>query len=110
MLHRFQRCSGLKINKNKTEILKPFEPLINRPDNIPSKWIDSESKILGIKFSTNHEQLSTLNFANRIQELKTVIKVSYQGKNLLMKSLGISQFLYAGQNIEIDQNVINETP
>ena len=63
----------------------------------------------------NHEQLSTLNFANRIQELKTVIKVwswrtlSYQGKNLLMKSLGISIFLYAGQNIEIDQNVINET-
>ena len=115
LLHRFQLCSGLKINKNKTEILKLFEPLINRPDNIPSKWIDSEFKILGIKFSTNHEQLSTLNFANRIQELKTVIKVwswrnlSYQGKNLLMKSLGISKFVYAGQNIEIDQNVINET-
>ena len=26
-----------------------------------------------------------------------------------MKSLGISKFVYAGQNIEIDQNVINET-
>ena len=35
--------------------------------------------------------------------------LSYQGKNLLMKSLGISKFVYAGQNIEIDQNVINET-
>ena len=47
--------------------------------------------------------------------MKTFIEVwswrnlSYQGKNLLMKSLGISNFLYGGQIIEIDQNVINET-
>ena len=49
-----QGISGLKVNKNKTEILKLSDPLNNRPPNIPTKWIDSECKILGIKFSTNH--------------------------------------------------------
>ena len=52
LLH--QGISGLKVNKNQTEILKLSDPLNNRPPNIPTKWIDSECKILGIKFSTNH--------------------------------------------------------
>ena len=53
---------------------------MNRPYtctcNVSAKWIDSEFKILEVNFQQiNHEQLSTLNFANRIQELKAVVNV-----------------------------------
>ena len=66
LLQHFHKCSGLKVNNGKTEILNLTDPQ-NRPPNIPAKWVDSEFNILGIKFSTNPEQLSTLNFANRIK-------------------------------------------
>ena len=114
LLHQFQCISGLKVNKNKTEILKMGDPLNNRPPNIPTKWIDSEFKILGIPFPTNHQQMSTLNCGEKIKKLRTVINMwswrnlTYQGKNLLMKSLGISMFLYIGQNIRTEQGMIEE--
>ena len=88
------------------------DPLNNRPPHIPTKWIDSEFKILGIKCSTNHQQMSTLNCGEKIKKLRTVINMwscrnlTYQGENLLMKSLGISMFLYIGQNIRIEQGMI----
>ena len=36
-------------------------------------------------------------------------KLVISREEFINESLGISKFLYAGQNIEINQNVINET-
>jgi len=70
----FGRFSGLKLNRNKTEGLwigaaKNSE---NKPCNI--NWSSGPIKALGIHFGLNHDQCTILNWDNKLDKCKQIIK------------------------------------
>ena len=100
VLHRFSQISGLKINKEKTEALWLGVNKYNQSKPLGIKWSHEPIKVLGIYIGTDLKQVVENNFGFRIKKLKQHINIwkrrnlSLVGKVLILKSFGISQFIY----------------
>jgi hypothetical protein len=107
-LENFQQFSGLKINREKSEIgwLGPKE-LRNHQvssEHNKLKWVDmheSGIKILGIYFSHNKSFYNINNFERVFENFKTTLTI-WKGRQLtpigkiqIVKSLGLSKLIYA---------------
>ena len=78
----FQKASGLAINVEKTQAVKLGISNSNRDEICPILEIPyiQKFKLLGIKFSTNLEEMYELNFRDKIINIKKLIQI-YQGRN-----------------------------
>ena len=72
----FEKCSGLKLNLNKTEIIpigKSREKYITLPDELKTIQINhGPFKALGIWYSYDHEEILKLNVDKRLKSMNTI--------------------------------------
>ena len=101
LLDQFSTCSGLKLNKNKTEIFY-LGNTNHRPNaNIdPNLKISTHFKSLGIYFHKEIEEMICRNLEERYKAFKSVLNMWYQrdlslkGKITVLKSLALSTSLH----------------
>lgn len=119
VLNIFQKFSGLKINREKSEIgwLGPKaknQPTESEYQNL--KWIDlheSGMKILGIHFSYNQSYYNTNNFERIFENFKTTLTIwrcrhlTPIGKIQVVKSLGLSKLTYVCTKLGAKDEFIN---
>ena len=114
-LEEFHFCSGLKLNKTKTEAVQLG--VTRDPDAIKYgvKWVEGSFKSLGITFGFNKKNVETENFTTRIDKAKNLLRIwgqrdmSIKGKIAIIKSLVIPQLLYACSVLYVPDWVIKET-
>ena len=103
----FYKCSGLKLNLNKTEII-PIGSQLGKDIDLPLHLQDIKIKSLpfkglGVWYSNKEEEIIKLNFEDRIKKINTLLNIwktrnlSLKGKITIIKSLIIPQvhFLFA---------------
>ena len=100
---KFYHLSGLKVNYDKTEILR-IGSLKNSVAKFvtakPFKWTNDPISVLGIVLSTDMDDLFDLNYIPQYRKIENLIKVWKQriltlyGKVTLINSLLLSQLIY----------------
>jgi len=114
VLKDFEKVSGFKINKDKTEgvwigSLKHSE---SRPFNI--RWPENTVKGLGVHFSHDITAAENENFKPVIESIKNKYKIwkmrnlSLTGRILIAKTLGLSKILFLCGVIHVPPWVIKE--
>ena len=111
ILDQFKECSSLKCNKEKTEVLNVDFPrskdnTVNHPLPIPEtiKTV-STIKVLGTFVGNNSDMLQTEKFRELINSLKKTLnlwklrKLTLIGKIQILKTFGISKFMYMFSSI-----------
>jgi hypothetical protein len=101
-LQYFTNISGLKVNIDKTNIIRLGKDR-NDHRKMCSKhklnWT-TEFTILGVRFSTNLDQIQELNYNTKLKETKKLLEqwskrsLSTLGKITVIKSLALSKFVY----------------
>ena len=108
-LKKVQQVSGLKVNENKTEALS-----LGCGQKLPGVkigWVETTTKILGVKIGSNRQVIIQENFAGILDRLKTKLNLwrqrnlSWFGKTLLLKTIGISQLVYLLTNLPSPDNI-----
>ena len=110
ILESFQTCSGLKLNKNKTEIFY-LGNTNHRPTNSAIK-VANEFKALGIYFSKNNDEMTYRNLEERLKKIETILNIwrqrdlSLKGKITVLKSLAIPQLLYVTNVLHVPSTYV----
>ena len=106
MLEGFQAVSGLKINKDKTQVLKIGRNPENDPNLCPDlglKYV-KKLKVLGIYLSANPADMEG-NFDDKIEEIESLLRrwsfrnMTVFGRIFLVKSLALSKLTHVVQVI-----------
>jgi nitrogen regulatory protein PII-like uncharacterized protein len=101
ILDTFSILSGLKVNKDKTEILPLGNSSTENLDQTTKKFIRNSIKLLGIHLSTSKELTMKLNYEPIWEKIENTIKqwqyrgLSLQGKITVLKTFVISKLVYA---------------
>ena len=83
ILKLFEQVSGLKINVNKTQVIKLGKTSKNTNCPVLNLPYCKIFKLLGINFSTNLEEMDEINFRIKIAHMHKIVKL-YQWRNLSM--------------------------
>ena len=108
---RFESASGSKINVDKTVALTVKNEL-NQRINSGIKITTGPEKVLGIAMGKSNNNFAEF-WDSKINKLKVKLDIwrqrdlSYEGKALLIKSLAVSQLLYAVQMKCVDKKIID---
>jgi hypothetical protein len=115
ILDYFYTCSGLKLNKSKTEIF--YLGNTNHKPNVTNlgiKVAELSFKSLGIHFSKDLKQTSEKNLEDRFNKFKTILNIwksrglSLKGKVTVLKSVAIPQLLYATSVLYVPDDFITK--
>ena len=99
VLEQFHSISSLKVNVEKTEAMWLGRYKHSTDCPLPVKWTNY-IKVLGIFFSYDEKLAISLNFDDKIRSLKQVLALwknrdlTVIGKILIIKTFGLSKFLY----------------
>jgi exonuclease III len=99
IIDSFSKCSGLKINIEKTELYRLGNNLPFNVVNLKLKWV-SEFKYLGIHYSSDNLQMEFKNFRHRLDNIRNLLRIwkqrdlSLKGKVTILKTLAMSQLIY----------------
>ena len=114
---KFEACSGLKINLNKTEIIpigKVKQKNIQLPSEIEQiKIKNGPFKALGIWFSDNQLQSEELNLVERLKKMQTLINIwkqrnlSLKGKVTIIRSLILPQIQFLFNMLYIPKKTLD---
>ena len=108
-LKDFQICSSMKVNYDKTKAMWIGKTRFSKDKPLPSSWTDCV-KILGVHL-TYDEVMNKLNFEDKLKSLKQLIALWKQrdltllGKIVIMKSFGLSKFLYISSVIGMPETI-----
>ena len=111
MLENFHVCSGLKINKTKTEIFY-LGNTNHRPGDI--NYPCTNFKALGIHFYKNSDEMVKTNLDERYKRLKNILNLwsqrdlSLKGKITILKSLALPQLTYVTNVIYVPNSFIEQ--
>ena len=114
LLEEFSKCSGLKINIDKTEGLWLGQSKNKNEQLFGISWSKKPIKLLGLYIGHNKKNLEISNFRHKIQKLKGVLNswksrnLSLIGKILIVKTLALSQFRHLAQVIQIPDYIVKE--
>ncbi len=115
----FSRVSGLYLNVDKTEIMnlkhnKANESVnIGESDNTTTIMFTNNVTICGKYFSLDGNTEHKVNVLEKIDKLQNALKqwskrsLSIFGRNLILKTFGLSQVIYSMQNSVFTENDIN---
>ena len=107
---KFQKCSGLKLNIEKNEIIPLLGTLRNKlnkthlPQSLMNIQIkEGPFKALGVWFSNDEKEITDLNYTERLCTMQKMINIwsarnlSLRGKIMIIKALILPQiqFLFA---------------
>ena len=79
----------------------------NKTKPLQLQWVNEPVKILGVYFSYDENKNKLYNFDLKIQKLQTKLdlwkarNLTLFGKALIIKSLGLSQIVYAASNVNV---------
>ena len=103
VFEKFYHLSGLKMNLNKTTILRlgalKGSDIKIAPD-INVKWTNEPIKMLGVNISANRNEIANLNFPDKVSKIETILNIWRErnftifGKVTIIKSLAFSQLVY----------------
>ena len=117
---RFQICSGLKLNIEKTEMI-PLGTLRNKLNktqlplslmNIQIK--EGPFKALGVWFSNNEKEITDLNYTERLCSMQKLINIwtarnlSLRGRIMIIKALILPQIQFLFAMIYTPDNIIKK--
>ena len=113
ILEHFYRCSGLKLNKDKTEAIKLG---IDNPEltKFGIKWIKGPIKVLGIWIGKNLNELRQINFEEKLKKIRHLVNMwrlrhlIIKGKITLLRSQAMPHILYTASVLFIQDEVAKE--
>ena len=115
LLDNFSTCSGLKLNKEKTEAIQlGIMSHEKSKSNLGIKWIDQPTKVLGVWICRDPGLITEKNVLEKIQKIKSVLNmykarnITIKGKITILKSLVIPLLLYIASVIIIPEHNLNE--
>jgi hypothetical protein len=101
VFQKFTTCSGLKVNKEKSEAIWIGASSNYRHKPLGLKWTKGAT-YLGIYISNDIQKATETNFQNKMQNIEdllkmwTLRKLTLRGKVQIVNTLVISQLLYVG--------------
>ena len=114
-LHRFEQCSGLKVNSDKTEALSlGVEDPNNSIVELGISKIEIPNKILGIHWTCNQQERDKLNFYNLLESIKkqlTFFKwrhLTIIGKIQILKTFIIPKLTYRASIIHYSKDTLKQ--
>ena len=116
-LDDFSKVSGLRLNDKKTEALWIGASIGNDKILLPGKelkWPKDKVKSLGIWISTNPELSASLNYNEKLEKVKEILRcwkyrrLTLLGKITVIKSLAVSQLVYLLSPLRSDYRILNE--
>jgi len=96
-LENFRGCSGLELNKSKTEAMWLGRWATRKDTPFEFRWPENSVNAFGIHFSNNRSKCESLNFDNKLEDLENILnswkrrKLTLLGKINIVKSLGLSK-------------------
>ena len=117
VLDDFRKISGLKLNDKKTEVLwigdNKGSGVILCPEK-DFKWVKKKVKALGVWFSTNPEEVTSVNFSEKQVKITNCLscwenrRLSLMGNITVLKSLIASQLVYILSPLPTEHCILNE--
>ena len=114
LLEKFERCSGLKINRTKSEAmwLGKWKNREDTPFNV--KWPKDSIFALGIHFSNSANVSGKLNFYEKLDVLEKTLnnwkrrKLTVLGKINIVKSMGLSKLIHNASVLPVPKNFCDQ--
>ena len=100
LLDAFQRCSGLEINRSKTEGMWLGANQNKKSKHFDIAWPSEPVCALGIHFSYNEDVSHQKNFEQKLTSMKTLLNIWYPrnltlyGRITILKTLALSKLIY----------------
>ena len=116
-LDDFSKVSGLRLNDKKTEAPWIGASIGNYKILLPGKelkWPKDKVKSLGIWISTNPELSASLNYNEKLEKVKEILRcwkyrrLTLLGKITVIKSLAVSQLVYLLSPLRSNYRILNE--
>ena len=110
----FGKNAGLELNVKKTKAIWLGRWANNKTNPLELKWMRSPVKILGVHFSYDKKRNDELNFNLKVRKLQTKLDMwsardlTLFGRALIIKSLGLSQFIYSASNIVVPEGIVED--
>ncbi len=114
VIDNFGIISGLKLNVSKSQALWLGSKRFCRDKPFNILWPDEPVKALGVYFSYNEDAAMEKNFDSKIKKLRSILNIwkmrqlTLAGKILLIKTFGLSQFIYLASVISIPNGIIQK--
>jgi exonuclease III len=113
-IDKFSKCSGLRMNRDKTEAIHIGESsnFIHKGDKI--KWTNNNVKCLGVYINKNNRIATQANIMEKLGKIESLIKIwkcrslTLKGKVTIVNSLLVSQMLYIASVIHIPKWAITK--
>ena len=100
ILDQFKNCSGLEINKTKTEAMWLGSWAERSDTPFGFRWPKDSIQALGIYISYNQDVSDRLNFESKLKDLQNILnswkrrKLTLLGKINIIKTLGLSKLIF----------------
>ena len=100
MLDAFKKCSGLEVNKSKTEGMWLGANKNNKEQPLGIQWPKDSICALGIHFSYNEEIGLKKNFENKLSSVTTLLNLWFprnltlRGRIIILKTVALSKLIY----------------
>ena len=100
LLHAFQKCSGLEVNRSKTEGLWLGANKNNPEEPLDIAWPKDPVFALGIHFSYDDEAAFKRNFEQKLSSMASLLNLWYprnltlHGRIVILKALALSKLIY----------------
>ena len=115
MLKHFEMSAGLKLNKEKSEIIiLGSDTDCNICTVCGVHVVQDPIKVLGIWITKDTDKISDINFKERIEKLSHLLnmwkqrKLTLKGKVTIVNSLALSQIMYVASVLYVPPDVIEE--
>ena len=113
MLSKFTLCSGLKINRNKTEGIWIGSNIGRSDEPLGLRW-SLAGKMLGIVISADENTCINANFNDKLNTIQSILsrwknhKMTLYGKITIINTLVIPQVLYASTVLKTPEQFLRE--
>ena len=112
ILEMFKLASGLQMNIDKTEGVWLGRNKDKQETPFGIKWPKEPVKALGIYFSYDKHASERCNFVSKLEQLTRQLHwwkardLTLLGKVLIIKTIGLSKFIYAASVLHVPENII----
>ena len=109
ILYIFKMAAGLKLNKNKTEILNIGKRYVETRSPYGLQWDKDRVFALGVWYCINSELSEKLNFEERLLKMKKLLNMwsqrdlSLKGRVTILKTYAVPQLLYVCGNLGVPE-------
>jgi hypothetical protein len=100
IVEMFSKCSGLRINRNKSEALRIGSTAKHKHQFLGIRWPERYTKYLGVYISNDRQETIELNFKERIEKVETILQtwslrhLSIKGKITVINTIAIPNMIY----------------